>query len=153
VLLDGRVATLGGGWATAAGSVGVVIGLAEGGASCQKMACKSLIALSLLSSPLLDVWPNTILWHEGGDGHCGVPEANAVGDNYCVGVTFEESIAPVVGESRANVESVTAPEVPGAPCRWFGVEDDLAPGGSKRGGIKVEGAGQVFPGGYGRLCS
>ena len=64
-----------------------------------------------------------------------------------MGIAFEESITPVVGECQANIEPVIAPEVPGVPCQWFGMDDDMAPGGSKRGGIKIEGAGQVFPGG------
>ena len=67
-------------------------------------------------SESVEAMEQSILWHDGGYGHCGVPEVNGVGDNYCTGVTFEESIAPVVGESRANVELVIAPEVPGAPC-------------------------------------
>jgi hypothetical protein len=95
----------------------------------------------------------SVLWRDGGDGHSGVPEAHGVGDNDSAGVTFEECVAPVMGESRADVEPIAAPEVPGTPCRRFGMEDDPASGWSEWRGIKVEGAGQVFPGGYGWLCS
>ena len=63
-----------------------------------------------------DAMKQPILWHDGGYGHCGVLEVNCVGDNYCAGVSFEESITHVVGECRADVESVIAPEVPGMPC-------------------------------------
>ena len=70
-----------------------------------------------------------------------------VGYQNHAGVSFEESITPVVGECRADVESVIAPEVPGGLCRWFGMDDDTAPVESKRGGIEIEGACQVFLGG------
>ena len=64
----------------------------------------------------VEAMEQAVLWSDGGYGHSGVPEANGVGNNYSVGVAFEECVALVVGESRANVEPVTALEVPGAPC-------------------------------------
>ncbi len=72
---------------------------------------------------------------------------DCVGDNYCTGVSFDESITPVAVEDWANVESIIAMEVPGLPCCWFCVDEDMAPWGSQRGGIEIKRSCKVLPGG------
>jgi hypothetical protein len=47
-----------------------------------------------------------------------------------------------------NVESVRAAEVPGVASGWLIMGDDGAAAWEERGGIVVEGAIEVFPGGH-----
>jgi hypothetical protein len=57
-------------------------------------------------------------------------------------------MAAVTLKEDADVESVRATEVPGAASGWLIVGDDRAAKWEERGGIVVEGAIEVFPGGH-----
>ncbi len=37
-----------------------------------------------------------VFWGHSRDGHGGVPEVDHVGDDHCMGVTFEKSVAMIV---------------------------------------------------------
>ena len=54
----------------------------------------------------------TVFWGHSRDGHGGVPEADRVGDDHCMGVTFEKSVAAIVVSCWVNVEPIVGVEVP-----------------------------------------
>ena len=49
-------------------------------------------------------------------------------------------------EGRANVETLAAAEVPGYADAGFVANNDRSANGANWGGVKVEGAIEVFPG-------
>jgi hypothetical protein len=91
---------------------------------------------------------NGIGWCDGWDGEVVMTEADSVGDaeGLCFGIN--EAMAVVILKGNANVESVRAAEVPGAASGWLIAGDDVAAKWEERGGIVVEGAIKVFPGGH-----
>lgn len=80
-----------------------------------------------------------------------MPKFYCVGDDEGFGVSIDNLEATVVGESGANVETVSAPEGPRCSLVRFVVDDDGATAGTNGRCIKVEGRlVVVFPGGHGR---
>ncbi len=57
-------------------------------------------------------------------------------------------MAVVTLQGDANIESIRAAEVSGAVGGWLIVGNDRAAKWEERGGIEVEGAIEVFPGGH-----
>ena len=63
-----------------------------------------------------------------------------------LGDGINHSEAAVVVEGRANVETLAAAEVPGYADAGFVANNDRSANGANWGGVKVEGAIEVFPG-------
>ena len=74
-------------------------------------------------------------------------ELNSVGDKggFSCGVYYLE--AAVVFQGRADVEAITGAEGLGGVGGWLVVDEYAASNGAKGGGVKVEGAIEVFPSG------
>jgi hypothetical protein len=75
-------------------------------------------------------------------------EVGSVRDAERLGFGINDAMAAVMLQGDANVESIRAAEVPGASSGWLIVGDDRAAKWEERGGIVVEGAIEVFPGGH-----
>ncbi len=73
-------------------------------------------------------------------------EVNCVRDAEGLGFGIDDTMAVVVFEGYANIESVRAAEVPGAAGGWLVVDDDGAAKWQEKAGIVVEGAIAVCPG-------
>ncbi len=91
---------------------------------------------------------NGVGWCDGQDGEVVMMEDNSVGDAEGLGFGIDDAMATVMLKGDAGVESVKAAEVPGAARGWLIVGDDGAAKWEERGGIVVEGAIEVFPGGH-----
>ncbi len=85
---------------------------------------------------------------DGRDGEVVMTEVDSVGDAEGLGVGIDDTMAAVMLKGDTNVESVRAAEVPGAASGWPIVGDDRADKWEERGGLVVEGAIEVFPGGH-----
>jgi hypothetical protein len=90
---------------------------------------------------------NGVGWCDGWDGEVVMMEVDSVGDAEGLGFGIDDTMAVVMLQGDANVESIRAVEVPGAASGWLIVGDDRAAKWDKRGGIAVKGAIEVFPGG------
>jgi hypothetical protein len=91
---------------------------------------------------------NGVGWCDGWDGEVVMTEVDSVGDAEGLGFVINDAMAAVMLQVDANIESVRAAEVPGAASGWLIVGDDRAAEWEERGGIVVEGAIEVFPGGH-----
>ncbi len=91
---------------------------------------------------------NGVSWCDGPDGEVVMTEVNSVKDAEGLGFGIDVAMAAVMLQGDANIESVRAAEVPGAPSGWLIVGNDRAAEWEKRGGIVVEGDIEVFPGGH-----
>ncbi len=91
---------------------------------------------------------NGVGWCDGWDGEVVMTEVDSVGDAEGLGFGIDDTMAVVMLQGDANVESIRAVEVPGAASGWLIVGDDRAAKWDKRGGIAVKGAIEVFPGGH-----
>jgi hypothetical protein len=91
---------------------------------------------------------NGVGWCDGRDGEVVMTEVNSVGDAVGLGFGIDDTMAAVMLKGDADVESVRAAEVPGAASGWLIVGDDRAAKWEERGGIVVEGAIEVIPGGH-----
>ncbi len=89
---------------------------------------------------------NGVGWCDSWDGEIVVTEVGCVGDVEGLGFGINDTMAAVMLEGDANVESVRAMEVPGAAGGWLVVDDDGAAKWQERGDIVVEGAIEVCPG-------
>ena len=65
-----------------------------------------------------------------------------------LGFGIDDAMAAVMLKGDANLESVRTAEVPGAAGGWLVVDEDGAAKWHERGGIVVEEAIEVFPGGH-----
>ncbi len=90
---------------------------------------------------------NGVGWCDSRDGEVVMMEVDSVGDAEGLGFGIDDVMAVVIIQGDANVESVRAGEVPGAASGWLIVGHDRAAKWEERGGIVVEGAIEVFPGG------
>ncbi len=91
---------------------------------------------------------NSVGWCDGLDGEVVMTEVDSVGDVKGLGFGIDDAIAVVMLKGDAEVEYVKAAEVPGAASGWLILGDDGAAEWEERGGIVVEGAIEVFPGGH-----
>jgi hypothetical protein len=91
---------------------------------------------------------NGVGWCDGWDGEVVMMEVDSVGDAEGLGCGINDVMAAVMLKGDTNVESVRAAEVPGAASSWLIVGDDRAAKWEERGGIVVEEAIEVFPGGH-----
>jgi hypothetical protein len=91
---------------------------------------------------------NGVGWCDSGDGEVVMKEVDSVRDAEGLGFGIDDAMAVVMLKRDADVESIRAVEVPGAASGWLIVGDDGAAKWEERGGIVVEGAIQVFPGGH-----
>jgi hypothetical protein len=94
---------------------------------------------------------NGVSWCDGWDGEVVMTEVDSVGDAEGLGFGINDAMVVVMLQGDANVESIRAAEVPGVASGWLIVGDDRAAEWEERGGIVVEGAIEVFPGGH-ALC-
>ena len=60
------------------------------------------------------------------DGHCQMPEADSVRDDNCAGVPFYKTVAPIVMQGQADVETIIGAEVPKL-CGGLGIDEYPAP--------------------------
>jgi hypothetical protein len=91
---------------------------------------------------------NGVGWCDGRDGEVVMMEVNSVRDGEGLGFGIDDAVTAVMLQIETNVESVRVAEVPGAASGWLIVGDDRVAKWEKRGGIVVEGAIKVFPGGH-----
>ncbi len=91
---------------------------------------------------------NGVDWCDGRDGEVVMMEVDSVRDAEGLGFGIDDVMARVMLQGDANVESIRAAEVSGAAGGWLIVGDDRAAKWEERGGIVVEGAIEVFPGGH-----
>ncbi len=91
---------------------------------------------------------NGVGWCDGWDGEVVMTEVDSVGDAEGLGFGIDDAMAVLMLKGDADVASVRATEVPGAASGWLIVGDDRAAKWEERGGIVVEGAIEVFPGGH-----
>jgi hypothetical protein len=91
---------------------------------------------------------NGVGWCDGWDGEVVMTEVDSVRDAEGLGSGIVDAMAAVMHKGGANIESVRAAEVPGAASGWLIVGYDRAAKWEERGGIVVEGAIEVFPGGH-----
>ncbi len=91
---------------------------------------------------------NNVSWCDGRDGEVVMTEVDSVGDAEGLGFGINDAMAAVMLQGDANIESVRAAEIPCAASGWLVVGDDRAAKWEERGGIVVEGAIEVFPGGH-----
>ena len=91
---------------------------------------------------------NGVGWCDGWYSKVVMTEVDSVRDAEGLGFGINDAMAAVMLQGDTNVESVRALEVPGAASGWLIVGDDRAAEWEERGGIVVEGAIEVFPGGH-----
>jgi hypothetical protein len=91
---------------------------------------------------------NRVGWCDGQNNEIVTTEINSVGEVEGLGFGINDMMAAVTFKGDADVEFIRATEVPGAVSGWLTVGDDGAAKWEEMGGIVVEGAIEVFPGGH-----
>ena len=76
-----------------------------------------------------------------------MPKLDDVGEEEHFGGAIDNVEAAEVMEGRADVESMAAAEVPGITGAWFVVDGDATAGRPNEGGVVVERAIELVPGG------
>ena len=80
---------------------------------------------------------DTVLGRQGWASQCWVLEDNRVVDGYLLRGVFDDFVALVVFERRADVESGAASEIPRALGGPLHMQDDSAAWWPHRGGVEV----------------
>ena len=80
-----------------------------------------------------------------------VQDLDGVGDDEGFGGGVDDLEAAVVVEGGANCEALAPSVAPRGAFAWLGVDDDGRAEWGYGGGVEVEGAVEMLPGGHGRV--
>ena len=94
-----------------------------------------------------------ILQGDGVGRKAVVAEPDSISDADGIGVFVEDTVTPVVRQSRSEVKTVQCSEVPGAADGGFVVYENLAACRAHGCGIEIEGAKEGVPGGRGMISA